>query len=89
VTLTLGDETATFELGSDGEPVLQAALPHLPDAPYGCRDGVCATCRVKVLEGEVTMDRCSALTPDEIRDGYALACQAHPCTERLDLMFDA
>ncbi|UGS35071.1 2Fe-2S iron-sulfur cluster-binding protein [Capillimicrobium parvum] len=89
VTVVLDDATATFELASDGEPILQAALAHLPEAPYGCRDGVCATCRVKVLDGEIAMDRCSALTPQEVRDGYALACQAHPCSERLELMFDA
>lgn len=89
VTVVLDGDEATFPLSSDGEPILQAALAHLPDAPYGCRDGVCATCRVKVLEGEIAMDRCSALTPQEVRDGYALACQAHPCSERLELMFDA
>ena len=46
------------------------------DAPYACKGGVCGTCRAKVVDGEVTMDRNYALEPDETAAGYVLACQS-------------
>lgn len=88
VTVTLGGRSASFPLASDGEAILQAALPLVPDVPYACRDGVCATCRAKLVVGEVSMERCSALEEDELHDGYVLACQAHPMTEQVELLFD-
>ena len=39
------------------------------DAPYACKGGVCGTCRAKLVEGEVAMDRNYALEPDEIDAG--------------------
>lgn len=88
VTLTAAGRSVSFPLDSDGETILQAALPLMPDVPYACRDGVCATCRAKVVEGEVLMDRCSSLDAEERQEGYVLACQAHPVTEHVELQFD-
>jgi ring-1,2-phenylacetyl-CoA epoxidase subunit PaaE len=59
------------------------------DLPYSCRSGVCATCRAKVIEGRVRMDRNFALEPAEVAAGWVLACQSHPLTERVLLSFDA
>lgn len=89
VTVTVGGRDTHFDVPSDGEPILVAALTKRPDLPYACRDGVCATCRAKVVEGEVVMDRCSALEREELRQGYVLTCQAHPVTARVVLDFDA
>ncbi|MHA6795610.1 2Fe-2S iron-sulfur cluster-binding protein [Pseudonocardia bannensis] len=89
VTLRMDGEDSTLTLSSRGVSVLAAALPLRPDLPYSCSDGICATCRVKVVEGQVEMDRCSALDRAEIRQGYVLACQAHPISERVLLDFDA
>lgn len=88
VTVTLGGRSASFPLASDGEAILHAALPLVPEVPYACRDGVCATCRAKLIVGEVSMERCSALEEEELEDGYVLACQAHPMTEQVELLFD-
>jgi ring-1,2-phenylacetyl-CoA epoxidase subunit PaaE len=89
VTVRLDGEDSQLELSSHGETVLAAALPLRPEMPYSCSDGVCATCRAKVVEGAVEMDRCSALDRAELEAGYVLACQAHPVTERVVLDFDA
>ncbi|MCW3007780.1 MAG: phenylacetate-CoA oxygenase/reductase, PaaK subunit [Solirubrobacterales bacterium] len=89
VTIRIDGEETRLELSSQGETILAAALPLKPDLPYSCSDGVCATCRAKVVEGEVEMDRCSALDRAERDAGYVLACQAHPLTERVVLDFDA
>ena len=89
VTITLDGRRSTFRLDRDGVPVLEAALAVRSDAPFACRGGVCGTCRAKVLEGEVAMDRNWALEPEEIERGYVLTCQSHPKTERLVLDYDA
>jgi ring-1,2-phenylacetyl-CoA epoxidase subunit PaaE len=89
VSVRIDGTELDFELSSRGETILAAALPWRPDLPYSCSDGVCATCRVKVVEGSVEMDRCSALDRSELAAGYVLACQAHPVTDRVVVDFDA
>ncbi|HLL18661.1 MAG TPA: 2Fe-2S iron-sulfur cluster-binding protein [Rubrivivax sp.] len=75
-----------FQVG-DGN-ILQAAVRAGMDLPYSCRSGVCATCRAKVLEGRVRMDRNFALEKDDQVAGFVLTCQAHPLTERVVVSFD-
>lgn len=43
---------------------------------YACRSGICGTCRVKLLEGKVTMEVEDALTPEDKANNIILACQA-------------
>jgi ring-1,2-phenylacetyl-CoA epoxidase subunit PaaE len=89
VELRFDEKATTIALSSDGPTILEAALPTLPELPYSCSDGVCATCRAKVVEGAVEMDRCSGLDAAERAEGWVLTCQAHPVTERVVLDFDA
>jgi ring-1,2-phenylacetyl-CoA epoxidase subunit PaaE len=58
------------------------------EAPYSCKSGVCSTCRAKVVEGRVRMDRNFALDKVEVAAGFVLCCQAHPLTERVVVSFD-
>jgi ferredoxin-NADP reductase/Fe-S-cluster-containing hydrogenase component 2 len=41
-----------------------------------CRSGTCASCRVKLVSGRVTMAAEDALTDQDRAEGYILACQA-------------
>jgi ferredoxin-NADP reductase/Fe-S-cluster-containing hydrogenase component 2 len=41
-----------------------------------CRSGTCASCRVKLLSGNVSMAVQDALTDEDKTEGYILACQA-------------
>lgn len=41
-----------------------------------CRSGTCASCRIKLVSGRVTMDVEDALTDQDRVEGYILACQA-------------
>lgn len=77
-----------FVLPSDGSMLLDAAMRAGADLPFSCKGGVCCTCKAQVLEGEVSMDVCYGLEPDEIEAGYILTCQARPKSERLVVSFD-
>ena len=68
--------------------VLDVALSAGLDAPYSCKAGVCCTCRAKVLEGSVSMDKNFTLEDAEIAQGFVLSCQARPTSERLVISYD-
>lgn len=69
-------------------PVLDAAQRVRGDLPFACKGGVCGTCRAMVTGGTVTMRRNFALEEDELAAGYALTCQALPCSEALTVDYD-
>jgi ring-1,2-phenylacetyl-CoA epoxidase subunit PaaE len=74
-------------MSADDNPLaagLQAGL----DLPYSCRNGVCCTCRAKVMEGQVSMRKNFTLTSEEIAQGFVLSCQAKALTPKLVLSFD-
>jgi ring-1,2-phenylacetyl-CoA epoxidase subunit PaaE len=68
--------------------ILDAAGAAGLDVPFSCKSGVCCTCRAKLLEGEVRMDRNFALEKHEVEAGFVLTCQSHPLTQRVVLSFD-
>jgi ring-1,2-phenylacetyl-CoA epoxidase subunit PaaE len=88
VTVVLDGRSSTFDVPHDGQRILDAALAVRSDAPYACKGGVCGTCRAKLLEGEVAMDRNFALEQDEIDAGFVLACQSRPVSDTVSLDFD-
>ena len=59
-----------------------------PDAPFACRNGVCGTCRMRVLSGTVEMRQNFALEPPDLAAGFRLACQSVPSAAVLDVDFD-
>jgi len=77
-----------FELSTDGENILDAGLRNGVDLPFSCKGGVCATCKARLIEGEVDMDLNQALRPEEIKAGYILTCQAHPISKKIVVDFD-
>src|SRR5260370_2393169 len=56
--------------------------------PYACKGGVCCTCRAKVLEGEVRMEKNYTLEQHEIDAGFVLTCQCHPVSDRVVVGYD-
>lgn len=72
----------------DQPSILDAASAAGLEVPFSCTSGVCGTCRCKVIEGQVRMERNFALDKKEVEAGFVLSCQAHPLTERVVLSFD-
>ncbi|MDT8410640.1 MAG: CDP-6-deoxy-delta-3,4-glucoseen reductase [Wenzhouxiangellaceae bacterium] len=75
----------TFRARSS-EALLSAALRHGIILPYSCRNGTCASCKCKLVDGSVTypFNPPAALEPGDIADGAMLACQA-VATSDLDI----
>ncbi|MGD7788793.1 2Fe-2S iron-sulfur cluster-binding protein [Propionibacteriaceae bacterium Y1700] len=88
VTARLDGRTTSFSMPAAGS-VLDAVLAQRPEAPFACKGGVCGTCRVKVISGEVEMARNHALDPQDLEAGFRLACQSVPVTDELTVDFDA
>ena len=87
VTLDGRRRTLAFDAakGSILENARAAGLP----APFACKAGVCATCRARLILGEVEMKVNYGLSEDEVARGYVLTCQAVPLTDGVVLDYDA
>ena len=68
--------------------ILDAALRVRSELPFSCKGGMCATCKGRIEEGEVRMDKNYALVDSEVEAGYVLTCQAHPVTDRVVVRYD-
>jgi CDP-4-dehydro-6-deoxyglucose reductase len=70
------------------ESVLEVALAAGLNLPHSCRSGHCASCRARLLSGEIHYPngRTAGLTEQEAQAGYVLLCQARP---RSDLRVEA
>ncbi len=89
VALTVVLDGKPHELRMDkDERVLDVALNAGLDLPWSCRGGVCCTCRAKVVEGSVQMDKNFTLEPWETDKGFVLSCQARPTSDRLVVSYD-
>lgn len=87
VTLMKDGQRHSFRMPRD-VTILDAVKARGLALPYSCRAGVCAVCRVKVVEGTVATRRNKALEEWEVRAGYVLACEARPTSDRLDITCD-
>ncbi len=89
-TITIVRDGLTREVPyalADGN-ILAAAARAGMEVPFSCKSGVCATCRARLTQGQVRMDRNFALEKDELAAGFILTCQAHPTTPQVSISFD-
>jgi CDP-4-dehydro-6-deoxyglucose reductase, E3 len=63
---------------STERPVLEAALSAGLNLPHSCRSGHCASCRARLISGQVhyPRGRPAGITEQEVSSGYVLLCQA-------------
>jgi ring-1,2-phenylacetyl-CoA epoxidase subunit PaaE len=88
VTVVLDGQRREISLTAADESILEAAREAGLDLPFSCKSGVCATCRARVLEGEVHMARNFALMKSDLEAGIVLTCQSRPLTPRVVISFD-
>ena len=88
VIVVMDGRRRSFTMRTHDDTILEAAERAGISLPFSCRGGVCATCRTKLVQGEVTMDENYALEEWELEAGYVLACQSHAKTPVLELNYD-
>ncbi|HMN82889.1 MAG TPA: phenylacetate-CoA oxygenase/reductase subunit PaaK [Burkholderiaceae bacterium] len=88
VTLVVDGKARKLKVSRHGSGILDAGLAAGIDLPYACKGGVCCTCRARVLEGEVRMDKNYTLDEREMAQGFVLTCQSHPVTDRVVISYD-
>jgi ring-1,2-phenylacetyl-CoA epoxidase subunit PaaE len=86
--VVIDGKTRKLRLPYDGISLLDVGLRAGLALPYACKGGVCCTCRAKVLEGEVRMEKNYTLEAHEIEAGFVLTCQCHPVSERVVVSYD-
>lgn len=87
LTVILDGRAVTTRMSADNT-ILDAALRVRSELPFSCKGGMCATCKGRIEEGEVTMDKNYALVDSEVEAGFVLTCQSHPRTERVVVRYD-
>jgi len=88
VSVKVAGRKTQMDLAFDGTNILDAAMEQGADLPFSCKGGVCATCKAKVVKGEVEMDMNHSLTPEEVAAGMILTCQSHPVSDEVEVDFD-
>ena len=88
ITVIMDGHRRHFAMPHAGDSIVDAAAQHGIELPYSCKGGVCATCRTKVVAGEVRMDTNYGLEPWEVEAGFVLACQSHPVSDAVTLDYD-
>ncbi|HIF88891.1 MAG TPA: CDP-6-deoxy-delta-3,4-glucoseen reductase [Candidatus Thioglobus sp.] len=72
----------SFQSAGDA-PVLDDALAHGLNFPYGCQNGFCGKCKAVVLNGEIDYDGDvpAALTEQDLEANMALLCQCRATSD--------
>jgi 3-ketosteroid 9alpha-monooxygenase subunit B len=91
-------DSSTVEVSLDGvrkrlawpshRRLLDVLLDSGLDAPYSCRQGQCSACACRIVRGEVRLLHNEVLDEDDLAEGYALACQALPVTDEVEVSYE-
>ncbi|MBX9962049.1 MAG: phenylacetate-CoA oxygenase/reductase subunit PaaK [Burkholderiales bacterium] len=88
ISIVLDGTRREIEYRETDGAILDAALKAGIDLPYSCKGGMCCTCRARLLEGRVRMDKNYSLERADVEAGFVLTCQSHPVTETVVVSFD-
>jgi ring-1,2-phenylacetyl-CoA epoxidase subunit PaaE len=89
VTVTIDGANHEFDLKAGTQAtLLESAEAAGVELPYSCKAGVCATCRCKLIEGDVEMINNYSLEDWELEDGYILSCQSVARSSKIHISFD-
>ena len=87
LTIVLDGKKHSMQMSAT-DKILDVALAAGLDLPYSCKGGVCCTCRAKVMQGSVVMEKNFTLEKWEAEQGFVLSCQAKPTSKDVVMSFD-
>ena len=88
ITVIMDGHRKSFPMSAEAPNIVDAAAEQGIELPFSCKGGVCATCRTHVQQGEVRMATNYGLEPWEVKDGFVLACQSRPVSDKVVLNYD-
>jgi ring-1,2-phenylacetyl-CoA epoxidase subunit PaaE len=88
MTIVLDGRRTRVAFDAEKGSILESARAAGVPAPFACKGGVCATCRAKLVAGQVEMKANYALTQAELDAGYILTCQAAPVGDGVVVDYD-
>lgn len=67
----------------ENETILMAGLRNKLNLPHQCKNGVCGSCKCKIISGDIRHDDYNekTLSNEELHEGYALLCKAHAASD--------
>lgn len=83
VTLVIDGAAQTFTMPDDSGSLLEAALEAGLEPPFACMEGICGSCRGRLVEGDVTMADAFAVTDEDRAAGLVLLCRSRPAAARI------
>ena len=75
------DATGKSSSINEGETVHEAAAKLGLHIPKACGMGICGTCKVMKISGEVTMSHNGGITDSDVEEGYILSCCSVPSSD--------
>ncbi|WP_419755970.1 2Fe-2S iron-sulfur cluster-binding protein [Brevundimonas sp.] len=87
--VVLDGRKLTVAFDAESGNILDSVRKTGAPAPFACKGGVCATCRAKVVSGDVEMRINYGLTPEEVEQGYVLTCQSVPLSDDVVVSYDS
>lgn len=85
----LDEEDYGFLDVEDDQSILEAAEDEGYDWPYGCRQGMCASCTSFIVTGEIDITNQQVLSEDEVDRGARVTCIGTPDAEELQIVYNA
>ena len=68
--------------------LLNALLEAGINAPYSCKEGICSSCKAKLVEGVIIMKKHTSLNDIDLKNDQILTCQAIPLSANIKIDYD-
>lgn len=73
----------------ENDSILESAEDEGKDWPYGCRQGMCASCVAFVISGDIDISGQMVLSQEEIDRDARVTCIGTPDAEEVQLVYNA
>ena len=71
-----------------GESIQEKGLEEGLPIPFSCQMGECSTCKARLLSGKLKLVSQTALSEEEIKNGYCLTCVGYPARENVVILYE-
>ncbi len=70
------------------DTILEKALEQGLEIPNSCQFGNCSTCKAKLLSGKLKLVEQTALSEEDIKQGFCLTCVGYPASDNVVILYE-